>query len=749
MPEGNFFAPQRDLVRARTGDAREGVRPLRDEPLGGVYAGPRARESPEQDEAPLSLRIPRSFADFVGILKRRWLIIGATAVLFAAGATVVTMQLPTHYRADAVILLGTGDLQLPDISPAVPSQPFDATRVRGEMEVIKSRSLAESVARKLHLTDQPEFVGTATPARGAGDAARNLQRAVDGLLARLNVENDGHSFALKIDFAANSPQLAAKIANAYADLYLEHQIAAKTEATRRASEWLNRQIASLRDQIVATEERIGKYKQEYGITSAQGATVTGQEFADINTQLIAAHSDRIQKDAALRYAMQVIASPGGAEAAGQLFNSPLIQRLREQEADLMRRIAEMSTRYLPAHPTMIRMHAELDDLRHKIVYEANRIVRTMADDAKAARTREEALKASLVELSSSTAQQEGARIELRELEREAAASRSLYENLLTRFKQTSAQQEIQQPDAQIISRADALASRPSPNKKRLFVSWAGLSLVIGVFAALALELIDPSFRRPEEIETEAGLPVLGLLPAIEPRRAKGAPAPQAEAILSEALRGIRGGLRDARGSAPMGVLLVTSLAEGEGKTFFAIALGRSVARARLRCLVIDCHFQRPGVEGFMSPAPAQSGAVLGTYPQIKVDAQSGLHYVAAPAAEQRRVFRSQDLFESPEMRSYILRMRGHYDLIILDAPPLPAIADVIALSRLADAAVFLIRWGRTPRRAALNALRLLTTRGISLGGIVLSRVELKRYATYGYRDYVRYLRGDVGTAARR
>jgi polysaccharide biosynthesis transport protein len=207
--------------------------------------------------------------------------------------------------------------------------------------------------------------------------------------------------------------------------------------------------------------------------------------------------------------------------------------------------------------------------------------------------------------------------------------------------------------------------------------------------------------------------------------------------------------RAARAGAPTGVLLVTSLAEAEGKTFFATALGRSVARARQRCLVIDCHFQRPGIERALSPVPAKGVPTPASYPQIQVDKPSGLHYVVAPALEQRRIFRAQDLFESAEMNSYILRMRSHYDLVILDAPPLPAVSDLAALSRLADATIFLIRWGRTPRQAALNGLRLLRARRTSLAGVVLSRVDLPRYATYGYRDYVRYLRSAAGPAPAR
>jgi polysaccharide biosynthesis transport protein len=739
MPEGNFFTDFNDILRGRA-ESRRG----RVVPIGGELYPTLTRGPPRPGAASTAPRAHKTISDYFGVIRRRWwLAAGATALLTAI-AGVVTWETPTRYRAEAVVLLDTRDLQVQDLNAAIPARLFDATKLHGEMEVLKSRSLAERVVQKLHLAERPDFAGPAAPAQA--NAARRLQRAVDTLLSQLAVENDGRSLVLRIEISAANPQLAAEIANAYAELYLEHQVAVKEQATQRASEWLKKQIAALRDQLAVTEERIGQYKAAHGITSTHGATVSAQELADINAQLIAAHSDRVQKEAAYRYAKQVLVSPDGAASAGQVLASPLIQRLREQEADLLRQMAELSTRYRPAHPTMIRMKAEYDDLRRKIAAEANRIVQSMADQANAARTREEALKTNLAELAQSTARQQNVEVELQELEHEAEASRALYQNLLTRFQQTSAQEDIQLPDAQIVSKADPSASRSWPNRPRQFAVAALFSLILAVALPFVVELLDSSFRRADDIEEALGLPALGVLPAVELARGSSRPAERAEATLSEALRSIRSGLRQVQNGAPTGVLLVTSSTEGEGKTFFAAALGRSIVRARLRCLLVDCNFQRPGIDKLMSPTPSESMPTPATYPQIQIDRHSGLHYIPAPAVEQRRLFRSQDLFESAEMRSYIQRMRGHYDLIILDAPPAAAVADVVALSHLADIAVFLVRWGRTPRRQALSALHLLAGRGLRLAGLVLSRVDLRRYATYGYADYVRYLESALAPA---
>ena len=741
MAEGNFFSNFNEMLRARA----EGRRSPRVPQLGGVlYLDQPRVQKPEPAGPPMA----KTAADYLGIARRRWPLIAGAATLFTCAGAVATSSLPTAYRADAVLLLDTRNGQADLNAAAAAPRPFDATAVRGEMEVLNSRDMARAVVEKLRLADRPGIVRIDASAQDP-TAAPRVEAAVARLLGRLSVQNDGRSPVVKIGIAAATPQLAAAIANAYAEAYLAHQIAAKNEATRRASDGLERQIAILHRQVAENEQQTALYKEQHGLAATRGATVTAQEVAEINSQLIAAHGDRVQKEAALRSARQVLDSPGGAEAAGQVLGSPLIQHLREQEADLMRRAAELSTRYRPAHPTMVRMAAEIADLHRKLADEAGRVVRAMADAASAARTREEALKANLAELSQSTTRQEGTSTRLRELEHEGDATRTLLDSLLARFEQISAQQGLQQPDAQILSRAEPSAARPVPDKRRLYATAVFLSVVLGVFLAVALEFADASFRRPDEIEELTGLPVLGVIPAGAAQRSRPGKRHRAEAVLSEALRDVRSGLRQSLAGAPLGVMLVTSAGDDEGKTFFAVGLGRSVVRAGLRCLVIDCHFQRPGLDRLLSPAPARDLPVAAGYPQIHVDGASALHYIPAPAAEQRRLLRSQDLFDSVEMGNYIRRMRGHYDLIILDAPPVQAVGDLVPLSRLADTALFLIRWGRTPRRAATSALRVLALRGVSLAGIVLSRVDLRRYATYGQGAYIRHLQNASASAAGR
>jgi polysaccharide biosynthesis transport protein len=698
-------------------------------------------------------RMPESIPEYISLIRRRWRLVAGTVILITISAAAAVSLVTPLYRAEAVVMLQTPNVRIIDEKVVPPTDASEAAMVRDQMEVLKSRMMAAMVSAKLNLMQQPEFgasnkpsalrryLGVILPALTHGQASQNAQQTIDNLLKRLDVENDSGSHIVRIDVTSENPQLAADIANAYANLYLEHQVEWENAQARYAKSGLSRQIAELRERIAEDERRIGTYKQDHSITDTNGTTVTTQQLAQINSQLVAARGDRLQKEAAIRQVKEMLGSQGGADAAAQVLDSPLIQRLREQETDVLQREAELATRYLPEHPAMVKVQAELDELRKKIADEVDRIVRGMANEAKSARAREMALKANLADLERSTANQEGAEIELHELERQDGADRALYDSLLTRFKEISARQDMPQPNAQIIVNAEPPVLPASPHKRRLIATSAGLSLIVGACLAFFVEQFDASFRRAEEVEEVAGVRVLGLLPSVEAGPVGAPPAASAAfAPLSEALRVIKSSLRQSQSGAPVGIVAVTSSVAAEGKTYFAASLGRSLAHARARCLLIDCHFRRPGVakllslvasKGTLEPARATRH-----YPQIEIERYSGLHYIAAPEFDPQYAHYSQELFESVEMRDYLARMRTHYDLIILDAPPTPAVSDVVALSRLADTTIFLIRWGSTSRQVVLDALRLLTLRGVAIVGIVLSRTDMRRCAAYGYSGHL-------------
>jgi polysaccharide biosynthesis transport protein len=236
MPDGSFFQEPTSPTRAHPGGARESGR---GPPAAQRGAGPsQQRRTAAPEPAAVGFRMPRTLAEYVGLARRRWQLILGVAAAFSAAGLGATWQTTTLFHAEAVVLLDTRDVHIADIGSVLQGRSFDSSAVRGEIEVLKSPSLAARVVEKLRLEDQPEIGGAAASPAAPDEPHRRVQRAIDSLVDRVAVQNDGRSFVLRIGFSARNPALAAQVVNAYAELYLEHQVAVKDEATRRAAGWL-------------------------------------------------------------------------------------------------------------------------------------------------------------------------------------------------------------------------------------------------------------------------------------------------------------------------------------------------------------------------------------------------------------------------------------------------------------------------------------------------------------------------------
>jgi succinoglycan biosynthesis transport protein ExoP len=705
--------------------------------------------------------------------RRKGIIIGCIAVVTALTA-VAAFQITPRYTAESIVMLDTRKNQVADIQTVLSGLNADSAAVRSEIEVLKSPTLAEKVAKKLNLANDPvfspresasasflvrwgvvdwfpegslELLGISTappPAKSAEEQAQELlDRAALKLQKGLTVVNDGRSYVLKLRFESESPTLSSSIVDTYADLYMLEQLEAKYAAVRRANEWLNENLADLRGKVQVAERAVQLFKESNNLTESRGTTVTAQQLTELNSQLVVAAGDRAQKEAALREVQSLVKSPSGLGSSSQVLASPLIQRLSEQESELRRKEAELATRYKPAHPAMLNIRAEITDLDRKMTEEVNKIARGLSNDLNVARAREAATQNTLKGLQQSTVLQSKSEVQLRELERDAEANRTLYENLLKRFKQTSTQEDIQQADARLIAYAKPPKAPSYPNKT-LFVGSAALgSLLLGILLAFVVERLDNGFRTSDQIEKQAGLPALGLVPAVKTNRVPvEVIVDQPVAAYSEAIRSIRTALRFSDVDNPPKVVMVTSSLPAEGKTCFAASLARSVAASGGRALLIDCDLRHPSVGKLFGAKGDAVGPGLvalftegaDTSKMVLIDEKSGMHFIPSRGGTSN----PQDLLGSAQMSKFLKAMRMQYDVIVIDAPPVLAVSDALVLSHLADATLFLVRWERTPRAIAIGALKALRTQGGRVAGVVLSRVNVRRHAKYGYGDSAYY-----------
>ena len=710
-------------------------------------------------------------AIFGTLWRRRW-VIGGCVLLITAAVLLVVFQLTPRYTASAQVLIDPRERKVADVEAVLSGLSSDASTIESQIQVIRSRMLAERVIDQLGLERDPEFnaalrqpgwtsssldwVKGLLPGEAVEETAEQRQQrerseVVDVYLEDLAVSQVGRrSFVIDISFTSENPRMASRVANTLSDLYLVEQLEAKFEATKRATDWLNERLGALRERVEGSEGLVEAYRTEHGLVVAAGVTIDEQQLSAINTQLTVSRADLAEKRARFRHVNELLQSGAGVESLAEVLASDVIGDLRQRQAELAREQAELESRYGDRHPHMIKIRAQHTDANQQIESEVKRIVGNLEHEVSVAHSRTRSFKTSLDQLRGRRSSEQVARIRLRELERESKANRTLYESFLGRFKETSQQSGIAEADARLISRA-AVPVNPSYPKKGLFAVF-GLLFSVGVafFAVIVLERLDNGFRTGAQLEQTLGLPHLASIPelSVHDRTVAGETlAPETYVLAkplsaySEALRSLRSAVLLSNVDDPPRVIVLTSALPSEGKTTMTLSLGRSAAASNVRTIVIDADLRNPSVARTLGLKP-KAGLVEYLAGQVSLDEvlildeASGLFVLPAIAGSSPAS--PPDLIGSASMRSLLEKLKTEFSLVLLDSAPVLVVSDTRILGQISDKLVFIVQWEKTPRGATEEAVHALRQFDVDIAGVVFSRLDLRRHARYGYGDSYSY-----------
>lgn len=722
----------------------------------GVEASPGRQLTPAPPEPNLR--------EVFRLIWRRKTLIASTILLVMLASVLIVFQLTPLYTAETRVLIGTRTSNVVDIESVLEALRPDRTTLQSEVEVLASRSLAEQVVDELGLMENPEFnrllrppslrnpirwlftslrsalfggdpSALATPQeaerRARNDVITALQEVIAVDLVRI-------SRVALVTVTSEDPELAAKIANTLAEVYLREQIRQKLEAGDQAAVFLNERVETIRNQVEQSDRAVEDYRQEQGLTQARDTTLIEQQISEVNTLLIAAQARTAEADASLRQARAQMRSEGDIYAVPEVLAAPLIQNLRMQEARLAGEAAQMASEYGARHPQLINVTAELSDIRGKIAVEVDRIVLGLQNSLEVAQTRERTLVQSLDDLKAEAAQLTDSQARLRILEREAEANRALFDVFLSRYNETGQQEDLQSADARVISRA-TVPSEPSwPNIEAAM----GISLVVSILLSLLMvflieQVFDRGFRHAEQIENLLNAGMLGVVPMLdEPEETlPGYVLEKPVSAFAESLRMLHTGLllTDAE-DAPSVSVLVTSSVPEEGKTFIALAWARQVARSGRKVLLVDADLRhgqigkRLGLSDKHGLLQLLTGHLESAEEAIQHDERSGLDVLTAG----RTVEVPTDILRSRLMSELMDTLKSSYELIIVDSPPALLVSDSRTLARLLDKTVFVVRWADTVRKVAANTYKQLLESEAQMAGVVLSMAQVKRRGKYGY-----------------
>lgn len=681
------------------------------------------------------------------ISRRKRLLIGAIAGSLALAALYLFWVTP-RYAAEAQVLIEPKNTNFVSVESVFTGLSGDEQTVQSEAFVLNSRTLARKVIDRLGLYNDAEFNPEPGGSAPPPEMSRELSTIVDNFLDRVTIIPRDNSRVIAVIFSSESPEKAADIVNTLADEYILSRLEAKFDSTRRANDWLGTRIEELRTKVQSAEQQVEAARERLGLLEGNGVTLASQELAQLNAQLVVARSER--QEAAARLGQIEVAERNRAsiDSLGEVLSSTLIQRLREQESEVERRVAELSQEYGEKHPKMLQMRAEANDVDARIRSEIDKIVRGLRNQVAVARAREQALQESLDELKRTVAVGNKNEIELRALEREAEANRSLLATMLARQKETVSQEDanFQQADARVISPADVPLDPSFPVPALVLALALIAGTILGLIATLIAELLDDGFRSGEEIERATGIPSIGFIPHVPDTGADKTLlsyiAAKPTTAFGESIRTLNWSISIAFTEPPKSVLITSSL-PNEGKTTIATCLANSQSLAGRKTVLIDADTRQPGCHELVGVdrEPGLVDYLIGeaTLDDVLVERDwSGLTVLPAGMPNPN----VPNLLDSDKMRDLIERLEERFDFVVIDSPPILAAADARILCRLASVTVAVVRWEQTRRAIACNALAQLQAADATLVGVLMTMVDVRKHAKYGYGDSGAYT-GDL------
>ena len=737
--------------------------------------------------APVRLsEAPDQLWEWLRLLNRRKaLIVGCGLVAVALMALIIAQATPM-YRASARLLLDTRTFKVLSTEAALSGvDTMNLGAIQSELEVIGSEFLIGRVVDKLGLANNPDFNGTkppgfidsafaplrelwatgistllapapkpqppaaAQPARTSRPAEESDPRrstAIGTVSGGLSVTLVGRTYVILITVESPDGTMSARIANAVAEAYLADQIDTKNEANRRATEWLEQRLAELRRNLQVAEEAVASYRRDKGLAGSPEGAVSTQTLSDLNSKYVSARTKRIEREARLVALSRASLNPGEIANIAEVSGNTMLAALRVQDAELTRKMAELSSMLGDNHPKMIQARNELASVRGRFLHETQRITLAVRAELDAAKAEEDELK-ELVDKAavvSGTASQYEA--EQKQLEREAQSNRTLYESFLTRFKELREQQDIQRADARILAYASPSGAPSSPNYKTGLMAAFVIGCLLGMAGAVAAEKLDRVFRSAAQVEDATGVGVLGMVPEV-----KGAASQRSNVVghvlenttspAAEAIRAVFTAISLGSLDRPPRVIAVTSSTPSEGKTTFVASLGGLLTKmnASRRVLIVDLDLRQARMSAALGLK--DRGGTIDDYLMglktleecTKRHDSSGVDYILA----RPNTPNAPEILESHAMKAALATFSERYDLVILDGPPVMAVSDARIISRLADYTVFIVQWAKTPREVVKTAVNALL--GVSNHvGIVINRVNLAKHARYGYGDHGDY-----------
>ena len=697
------------------------------------------------------------------IVRRRWLIIPfflATVVVTG----LITLKQTRIFDATTTIIV---DLQAPKVLDKDTVQEvvdsgsggFWASKefLETQFKVITSRAVAQRVVDKLGLAQNLKFLGLDSV---SDPAARERRRTgadpVQLLLKTMKLQPVKDSRIVRITYEDEDPQLAAQIANTWAESYITENLAVRSSTTANASEWLEGQLVDLEKKLNDSGQALFEFKKTHDIVATtweDRQSMVTSRLNQINDALTRARVKRAELQArndAIRALGGALDQPDAeAEALQPVADSMAIQQIKLRYVETRAECADLRARYGDAHPRLQACEQKLAATRQGMVDEIRTVLDASTQAYQDAVKTERNLQALLEAAKQDAFGVNQYEPDYLELKRSYDNNQRLYELVLKRLKDTGVSSMLQVSNVRILDRARPAGKpvRPAPLRN------LGLALVIGLVGGLGLafgaEALDQSITSQQQIEERLGLAFLGIVPSIE-RTKEGAAQDllvhtEPKSAAAECLRAVRTNLLFMSPEKPLRTIMVTSSGPQEGKTTTATSLAITMAGSGNRVLLVDADMRRPRIHrifGLESRAGLSSlilgeGTLGALVQRTQVPGLDVLPCGPVPP-------NPAELLHTAAFQRLLGEMAAGYDRVIIDSPPVGVVADAVVMGTRVDGVLVVLKAGKTSRTVAAHAVKQLRDVNAPIFGAVLNDLDLsdQKYGQYAYYYQYGYYYGD-------
>ncbi|HEX8984142.1 MAG TPA: polysaccharide biosynthesis tyrosine autokinase [Bryobacteraceae bacterium] len=709
---------------------------------------------------------PGSLLEYGRILRRRK---GALLLLTCVGgisACLFTLpQTPLFQARTSIEVQGLNEnfLNLRDVNPTTEAGALSLPEydVQTQIRVLQSRTLAERVIAKLDLDHRPlatdpDRIAAWRRALGLAETPSGRAAALRMAASNLKVRGQPNTRLIEITCDSTDPRLAAAFLNTLTRELTEQNLESRWKTTETTGEWLARQMQGVRIKLEKSEDQLQDYARSAGLLfTSEKDNVAEDKLKQLQDELSKAQADRVA-----RQSKHEMASQAAPASLPDVVDDDSLRGSQSKLTDLRRQLAELASTFTAAHPKVQRVQAQIASLETSLAAERANILRRIRNDFEAARRREELLAADYAAQAQLVGDQAGNVAHYNILKREVDTNRQLYDSMLQRVKEAGVAAALRAGNIRVIDRAFPPAVPYKPNLVHNTLAGLLVGFFSGIVLLIARDRADRTLQEPGDAAFYTGVPELGVIPSARRVSRRRLPAgsrllgklraapepveltvwPRRPSALSESFRtAIASLMFTAPERERPRVLVLSSAAPGEGKTTVAANLAVALAEIGYRVLAIDADLRKPGLHALFGCDNTQGLADLLRLQEPIGDFGGLLRLTAVPGLAVlpggRANFDEAALLYSERLREVLALAGRNYDAVLVDTPPMAAMADARVIARHADSVVLVARAGRTTRDSLLSASKRFLGDGARVAGAILNDWDPRRASRYGNSRY--------------